>query len=212
MIKRTLALTAAVLGCMVAPSYAAALQVATITEVVPFSILAPLASNFPPQTVTISTPQFNPALGTLVSAATTITGVASSDLEFFSTGAGGLFDVILSDALSFAVFGQELTSTLPANQAVFNFPVTIPFGPLDKTDPIAAIVGTGTWDQLFSLPYPSLAVKRSPASVLVPGLSLAATSLTSYTYKLAIAAVPEPRLVSIPGMLILVIVVALTKD
>lgn len=187
-------------------------QAATFTETVPFTILAPSAANFPPQTVAVSTPKFNPSLGTLTATGTSVTGTVNTDLEFFSTGAGGSFDIILSDALSLAVFEQDLTGTVPANQAVFDVPVKIPFGPLDRTNPLAAVVGTGTWDQVFSLPYPSLSIKQSPATALVPGLALTGTSVTTYTYTPAIAAVPEPRFILIPGLLFAAIVATLTKD
>ena len=170
---------------------------ASITETVPFTILAPSGANLPAQTINVSTPQFNPALGTFEGGATTITGTVDAALEFFTTGAGGSYDVFLSDTLSLAgipgLFGQELTGVVPADQTVFTVPVTIPFGPVDRGDPPELVVGSGTWNQLYSLPFPSLTVKQSPGSVLVPGLMISGSSVTTYTYTAATAAVPEPR-------------------
>jgi hypothetical protein len=158
---------------------------------------APTGVNLPPQTLNVLTLQFNPTLGTLESAATTISGTVSTALEFFSTGAGGPFDILLTDTLGLAgipgMFGQELTGIVPANQPVFTIPVTIPFGPVDRGDPPELVVGAGTWDQLFSLPFPSLAITQSPATVLVPGMSITGLSVTTYNYTPAVAAVPEPR-------------------
>ena len=75
-------------------------RAAAITETVPFTIQAPLAANLPAQTVNVSTPQFNSALGTFESGTTAITGTTSIALEFFTTGAGGPYDVLLSDTLT----------------------------------------------------------------------------------------------------------------
>jgi hypothetical protein len=170
---------------------------ASITETVPFMILAPATANSPAQTLTVSTPQFNPMLGTFDSGTTTIAGTVSTALEFFSTGAGGTYDILLTDALSLAgipgFFGTELTGTLPANQTVFTVPVTLPFGPVDRGDPPELVVGSGTWNQLFSLPFPSLTINESPATVLVPGLVVSGSSVTTYNYTPVTAAVPEPR-------------------
>jgi hypothetical protein len=169
---------------------------ASIIETVPFTILAPSATNLPAQTLTVSTPQFNPALGTLESATTTITGTTNTALEFFATGAGGPYNVLVTDTLSLAgipaLFGQELTGALPASQPVFTLPVTFPFGPVDRSDPAELVVGSGTWNQLFSLPFPSLTINQSPASVLVPGMMISGSSVTTYAYTPATAAVPEP--------------------
>jgi hypothetical protein len=100
---------------------------ASIVETVPFTILAAVAANLPPQTLNVSTPQFNPILGTLQSATTTITGTVNAALEFFSTGAGGSYDIFLTDTLSLAgipgLFGQELRGAIPADQPVFILPV-----------------------------------------------------------------------------------------
>jgi len=186
------------LGAVAFIAYAVGVARATsITEAVPFTILASSAANFPAQTVSVSTPQFNPTLGTLESATTTITGTTSSALEFFATGAGGPYDILLTDTLSLAgipaLFGQELTGALPAGQPVFTVPVTFSFGPVDRSDPAELVVGSGTWNQLFSLPVPSLTITQSPASVLVPGLMISGSSVTTYTYTPATAAVPEPR-------------------
>jgi hypothetical protein len=172
-------------------------RAATITETAPFTIQAPAAANFPAQTVTVSTPQFNPALGTLESATTTITGTINTALEFFSTGASGPYDIFVTDTLSLAgipgLFGQELTGAVPAAQPVFVSPVTFPFGPVDRSDPPELVVGAGTWNQLFSLPFPSLTVIQSPAPVLLPGMIISGSSVTTYTYTPAAVPVPEPR-------------------
>jgi hypothetical protein len=172
-------------------------RAATITETALFTILAPPAANSPSQTVNVSTPQFNPTLGTLESATTTITGTVSTALEFFSTGAGGPYDILVTDTLSLAgipgLFGQELTGIVPADQPVFTLPVTFPFGPVDRGDPAELVVGSGTWNQLYSLPFPSLTVKQSPAPVLVPGMMISGSSVTTYTYTPATAPVPEPQ-------------------
>jgi hypothetical protein len=153
MIKITLARALASLNCAAVPSHAAAVSYivqfvktpqfgraflggiawlafaiggargASIIETVPFTILAPTAANLPPLTVDVSTPQFNPSLGTLESATTTISGTTSSALEFFNTGAGGLYDIFVEDTLTLAgipgLFGQELTGIVPADQAVY---------------------------------------------------------------------------------------------
>jgi hypothetical protein len=187
---------------------------ASITETVPFMILAPATANSPAQTITVSTPQFNPMLGTFDSGATTIAGTVSTALEFFSTGAGGSYDILLTDTLSLAgipgLFGDELTGTLPTNQTVFTVLVTFPFGPVDRGDPPEVVVGSGTWDQLFSLPFPSLTINQSPAAVLVPGLVITGTSVTTYNYTSAAVAIPEPRS-SWAVALLLVCAVAVTK-
>ncbi len=172
-------------------------QGATITETVPFSIQAPFAGNVAAQTLNVSTPQFNPSLGTFESGNTTISGTTSIGLEFFSTGAGGPYDVLLSDTLSVGgipgLFIQELTGTVPAGQPAYIAPaVTFPFGPVDRSDPGEVVVGPGSWNQLFSLPFPSLSVKQGPAGVL-PGIIVAGFSATTYTYTPATTAVPEPR-------------------
>jgi hypothetical protein len=164
---------------------------ASITEAVPFTILAG-------QSLNVLTPQFNPSLGTLESATTTIGGTTSTALEFFSTGAGGSYDLLVTDTFSVAgipgLFGQELTGTVPANQPVFTLPVTFLFGPLDRGDPLElGLVGSGSWNQLFSLPSPSLTIKQSPAPVIVPGMSISGASVTTYTYTPATVTVPEPR-------------------
>jgi hypothetical protein len=170
---------------------------ASIVETAPFTILAPAEANFPAQTVNVSTPQFNPALGTLDSATTTITGTINTALEFFSTGAGGPYDIFITGTLSLAgipgLFGQELTGAVPADQTVFVSPVTFPFGPVDRSDPPELVVGAGTWNQLFSLPFPSLTVIQSPAPVLLPGMIISGSSVTTYTYTPAAVPVPEPR-------------------
>lgn len=172
-------------------------RAATIVETSPFTILAATAANFPAQTVNVPTPQFNPALGTLDAATTSIAGTVDTALEFIATGAGGPYDVVLTDTLSVAgipgLFGQELTGSVPANQSVFTLPVTIPFGPVNRSDPPELVVGAGTWNQLYSLPFPSLTVTQSPGSVFVPGLMISGSSVTTYTYTPATAAVPEPR-------------------
>jgi hypothetical protein len=178
---------------------------ASIRETVTFTILAPASVNSPPQTINVSTPQFNPILGTFESATTTISGTVDTALEFFTTGAGGPYDVLLTDTLTLAgipgLFGQELTGAVPANQPVFLLPVTIPFGPVDRGDPPGLVVGTGTWNQLYTLPFPSLTAKESPAAVLVPGLMISGSSVTTYTYTPATAGVPEPRFYSLLTLL-----------
>jgi hypothetical protein len=178
-------------------SVAGGARAATIIETAPFTILAPAAANFHAQTVNVSTPQFDPVLGTLQSATTTVTGTTSTALEFFSTGAGGPYDIFVTDTLSLAgipgLFGQELTGAVPADQPVFVSPVTFPFGPVDRSDPPELVVGAGTWNQLFSLPFPSLTVKQSPASVLLPGMIISGSSVTTYTYTPTTAPAPEPR-------------------
>jgi hypothetical protein len=178
---------------------------ASITETVPFTILAPGAANLPPQTANVFTPQFNPLLGTLESATTTISGTTSTALEFFNTGAGGPYDIFVTDTLSLtgipALFGQELTGLVPADQAVFTSPVTFPFGPVDRGDPPELVVGAGSWNQLFSLPFPSITVNQSPASAIVPGLSVTGSSVTTYTYTPVTVTVPEPRFIVVPALL-----------
>lgn len=176
---------------------AGATRAATITETVPFTILAPAASNLPPQTLNVSTAEFNPALGTFESGATTISGATSIALEFFNTGAGGAYDVLLSDTLSLAgipgLFIEELTGIVPADQGAFITPAaTVRFGPVNRSDPAELVVGSGTWSQLLSLPFPSLTLKQGPAAVL-PGVMISGSSLTTYTYTPVVAAVPEPR-------------------
>jgi hypothetical protein len=177
---------------------------ASITETVPFSILAPSAANLPAQTVNVSTPQFNPGLGTFEDGTTVISATVDTALEFFNTGAGGPYDIFLSDTLSLAgipgMFGQEVTGTLPANQAILTLPVTIPFGPVERGDPPEQVVGAGTWNQLYSLPFPSLSVKEGPASVLVPGMMISGSSVTTYAYTPAAAAVPEPQFSAFVGL------------
>lgn len=169
---------------------------AAITETVPFTILAPTIANSPAQTITVLTPQFNPTLGTFIDGATTITGTVSTALEFFNTGAGGAYDVVLTDTLTLAGipggFGNELTGTVPANQTVFTVPVTLAFGPVDRGDPAQLVVGSGTWGQLFSLPFPALTINQNPGTVIIPGLAISGTSLTTYNYTPAATAVPEP--------------------
>ncbi len=102
---------------------AGAARPATITETTAFTIQSPAASNLAPQTVNVSTPQFNPALGTFESGATTITGTTGIGLEFFNTGAGGPYDILLSDTLTVGgvpgLFIEELTGTIPADQPAF---------------------------------------------------------------------------------------------
>jgi hypothetical protein len=170
---------------------------ASITETVPFTILAPAGANSTAQTINVSTPQFNPMLGTFEGGTTTISGTVDTALEFFSTGAGGPYDIFLSNTLNLAgipgLFGQEVTGSVPANQTVFTLAVTIPFGPVDRGDPPELVSGSGTWNQLFSLPFPSLTINQSPASVLIPGMMISGSSVTTYTYTPAIAAIPEPR-------------------
>jgi hypothetical protein len=162
-----------------------------MTEAVPFTILAG-------QNLNVFTPQFNPSLGTLESATTIVGGTTSTALEFFSTGAGGPYDILVTDTLSVGgvpgLFGQELTGTVPANQPVFTLPVTFLFGPLERGDPPElGLVGSGSWNEIFSLPSPSLTIKQSPAPVIIPGLSVSGASVTTYTYTPAMIAVPEPR-------------------
>jgi hypothetical protein len=176
---------------------AVAARPATITETTAFTIQSPAASNLAPQTVNVSTPQFNPALGTFESGATTITGTTGIGLEFFNTGAGGPYDILLSDTLSVGgipgLFIEELTGTIPAGQPAFIAPTaTFPFGPVGRSDPAAVVVGSGTWNQLFSLPFPSLTIKEGPAAIL-PAIIVSGSSVTTYTYTPATAAVPEPR-------------------
>ena len=174
----------------------------SMVETVPFTILAPTASNQPPQSIEVLTPQFNPSLGTLESATTTISGTINTALEFFNTGAGGSYDVFVSDTLSLGgipgLFGQELTGVVPADQPVFTAPVTFPFGPVDRGDPSELVLGSGTWSQLFSLPFPTLAVNQTPATVLVPGMSITGSSVTTYTY--TPVTTPEPRLMFLPAL------------
>ena len=169
---------------------------ASITETVPFTILAPDGINFPAQTVNVPTAKFNSKLGTFESASTTITGITSTGLEFFTTGSGGPYNILLTDTISLggipAQFGQELTGTVPADQPVFTLPVTFPFGPVGRSDPAELVVGSGTWNQLFSLPSPSLVITQSPATVLVPGLIISGSSVTTYTYTPVTTPVPEP--------------------
>jgi hypothetical protein len=172
-------------------------RAASITETAPFTIQSPASANLPAQTVNVSTPQFNPALGTFEGGATTITGTIGIALEFFNTGAGGPYDLLLKDTLSLAgipaLFGEELTGVLPANQPAFIVaPATFPFGPVDRSDPPELVVGAGTWNQLFSLPFPSLTVNQGPAAVL-PAVIISGVSVTTYTYTPAMASVPEPR-------------------
>jgi hypothetical protein len=179
---------------------------AEITESVSFTINAPFGTNLPPQTVNVSTPQFDPALGTFQSGMTTVTGTINLGLEFFNTGAGGPYDVLVDDTLSLGGipgrFVEELTGTVPANQTAFITPgMTFPFGPVDRGDPAAQVVGTGMWNQVFSLPSPSLTLKQSPSSPL-PGILIAGTSLTTYAYTPVITPVPEPRFT---GVLVVVL-------
>jgi hypothetical protein len=186
----------AVIACCFAGGGVAA-QANTIVESEPFTIQAPFAANLPAQTVDVATPQFNPALGTFESGATTITGTTAIALEFFNTGAGAPYDILLSDTLSLGgipgLFIQELTGTVPANQAAYiAAAASFPFGPVNRGDPAAAVVGSGTWDQLFSLPFPSLTINQGPGAVL-PGVIVSGSSVTTYTYAPAMASVPEPR-------------------
>ncbi len=179
---------------------------ATITETAPFTIQAPSAGNLAAQTLNVSTPQFNPSLGTFETGNTTISGTTSIGLEFFSTGAGGPYDVLLSDTLSIGgipgLFVEDLTGTLPAGQPAYITPtVTFPFGPVDRSDPAELVVGSGTWNQLFSLPFPSLSVKEGPGGVL-PGVIVVGSSVTTYTYTPAGTAVPEPRCSSMVALLL----------
>ena len=100
-------------------------------------------------------------------------------LEFFNTGAGGPYDIVLSDTLSLdgipGLFEQELTGIVPADQPAFITPAAMfPFGPVDRSDPAGVVAGSGTWNQLFSLPFPSLTVKEGPPAVLFPASSSAA--------------------------------------
>jgi hypothetical protein len=178
---------------------------ASIIETVPFTILAPAAANLPPQTVNVPTPQFNPSLGTLESATTSITGTISTALEFFNTGASGPYDIFLTGTLSLAgipgLFGQELTGIVPADQAVFTSPTTFPFGPVYRGDPAELVVCSGSWNQLFSLPFPFFTIKHSPAPVLVLGMSITGSSVTTYTYTPVTAAAPESRFLFVPALL-----------
>ncbi len=172
-------------------------RAAAITETSPFTIQTPAAANLSPQTVNVSTPKFNPTLGIFESGTTTITGTTGIAFEFFNTGAGGAYDIVVSDTLSLGgipgLFVQELAGIVPAGQAAFiSPPATFPFGPVDRSDPPELVAGSGKWNQLFSLPFPSLTVKHSPAAVL-PGIIISGSSVTTYTYTPAIAAVPEPR-------------------
>ena len=174
---------------------------AEITETIPFTINAPAGTNLPPQTANVLTPQFDPALGTFQSGTTTITGTISMGLEFFSTGAGGPYDVLVDDTLGLGGipgrFVEELTGTVPANQVAFITPgMTFPFGPVSRGDPAVQVIGTGTWNQVFSLPFPSLTLKQSPSSVL-PGILITGTSVTTYAYTPAVTAIPEPRLAGV---------------
>lgn len=180
---------------------------ASITETVPFSILAPAAANLPPQTLNVSTPQFNPLLGTLESAITTITGTVDAALEFFSTGAGGPYDIFLTDTLSLngvpGLFGGALTGTVPANQPAFVAPVTFSFGPVGLFFGTAGpFVGSGTWNQVYSLPFPSFTITQSPGPVLVPGLMVSGSSVTTYTYTPVTATAAEPRFMLVPALLL----------
>jgi hypothetical protein len=179
---------------------------AQITEVVPFSINASMAANLPPETTNVLTPQFNPALGTFQSGTTIITGTISLGLEFFGTGAAAPYDVVLDDTLSLGGipgrFAEELTGTVPANQAVFITPtMTFGFGPVERGDVPEQVVGTGTWNQVFSLPFPSLTLKQSPSAVL-PGINITGSSATTYTYTPVLTAVPEPRMTGILVLLL----------
>lgn len=172
-------------------------RAASITETSPFTIQTPLAANLPAQTVTVSTPQFDPALGTFQSGTTVITGTTSIALEFFNTGAGGAYDVILTDTLTSGgipgLFEQELTGILPPGQAAYiTPPQNFAFGPVERSDPASLVVGTGTWSQLFSLPFPVLTVNQGPAAIL-PGGVINGSSVTTYTYVPAVTAVPEPK-------------------
>jgi hypothetical protein len=174
---------------------------AEIMETVPFTINAPLATNLPPQVVNVLTPQFNPALGTFQSGMTTITGTINIGLEFFNTGAGGPYDVLVDDTLSLGGipgrFVVELTGAVPANQTAFITPgMTFPFGPVDRGDPAAQVVGIGTWNQTLSLPFPSLTVRQGSPNVL-PGILITGSSVTTYAYTPAVTPVPEPRLTGI---------------
>lgn len=187
---------------------------AEITETVPFTINAPGATNLPPQTVNVLTPQFDPALGTFQSGATTIAGTINMGLEFFNTGAGGSYDVLVDDTLSLAGipgrFVEELTGTVPPGQTAFITPgATFPFGPVDRGDASAQVVGTETWNQVFSLPFPALTLKQSPSSVL-PGIVITGTSVTTYVYTPVVTAAPEPRLTGVLGLLLALGLVAAT--
>jgi hypothetical protein len=171
-------------------------QGATITETTAFTIQAPAASNLAVAAMDVGTPQFNPTLGTFESGATVITGTASIALEFFNTSAGGAYDVLVSDTLSLAgipgLFIDELTGIVPANQVAFiSPPATFPFGPVERGDPAGLVVGSGMWNQLFSLPFPSLTIKQGPAAIL-PATIISGSSVTTYSYTPAIAPVPEP--------------------
>jgi hypothetical protein len=160
-------------------------------------IQAPIATNLPPQILNVLTPQFNPTIGTFENGTTIITGTTAIGLEFFSTSAGGPYDVLVSDTLSLAgipgLFVQELTGTVPANQAAFIAPATMfPFGPVDRSDPAELVAGSGMWNQLFSLPFPALTVMHGPAAIL-PGIIISGSSVTTYIYTPAAVPVPEPR-------------------
>jgi PEP-CTERM motif-containing protein len=178
-------------------------QGATITETTAFTIQAPAASNLAVTALNVGTPQFNPTLGTFESGTTVISGTTSIDLEFFNTGAGGAYDVLVSDTLSLtgipALFIEELTGTIPANQVAFIAPpVTFPFGPVERGDPAGLVVGPGTWNQLFSLPFPSLTIKQGPTALL-PAIIISGSSVTTYSYTPAVAPVPEPASVALFG-------------
>ena len=172
-------------------------EASVITETVPFTISAPLASNLPVPTVNVSTPQFDPALGTLQSAATTITGSIGIAFEFFNTGAGAPYDILVTDTLSLAgipgLFVEDVTGAIPAGQAAFiTPPVTFPFGPVDRSVPLQVASGVGTWNQLYSLPFPALTINAGPA-VALPAIFITGSSVTTYTYSPAATPVPEPR-------------------
>jgi hypothetical protein len=111
-------------------------------------------------------------------------------------GAGGLYDIILSDTLSLdsisGLFEQELTCIIQADQAAFITPAAMfSFGPVARSDPAGVVAGPGTLNQLFSLPFPSLTVKEGPAAVL-PGIIISGSSVTTYTCTPR-TPVPEPR-------------------
>jgi hypothetical protein len=171
-------------------------QAATIVESEPFTIQAPFAANLPVQTVVVATPQFNSSLGTFDTGSTVISGTTSIGLEFFNTGAGGPYDLLLSDTLTLGgipgLFVQELTGTGPANQPAYIAPAaTFSFGPVERSDPSSLVVGSGTWDQLFSLPFPSLTINQGPAAVL-PAVIITGSAVTTYAYTPVATAVPEP--------------------